>query len=183
MVWLEEKEDWDLLNENRIPIGKTHPRGTALPPGTFHQVVHICIFWEGKLLIQQRQIWKKSWPGKWDVSVGGSVLAGETSRQAAEREIREELGVSLSLRGKLPRLTMIYADCFDDWWIIERKEPLATLCLQESEVKDAKWVDAEEVMAMLQSGEMIAHPAWKGILGAWKESNGEGKMESSIMPE
>ena len=36
-------ELWDLYDENRIPLGRTHPRGTPLPEGTYHLAVIVVI--------------------------------------------------------------------------------------------------------------------------------------------
>ena len=47
------------------------------------------------MLIQKRAHEKKAWPDLWEVSAGGSALAGEDSWQAAEREVFEELGLKL----------------------------------------------------------------------------------------
>ena len=49
---LKEIENWDVLDENRQLTGRIHPRGTPMAKGEFHQVVHICIFHGGKLLVQ-----------------------------------------------------------------------------------------------------------------------------------
>ena len=76
----------DLYDENRAPLGRTWERLAPKEPGTFDSVVHVCVFSQwGRMLIQQRAPEKALWPGRWDVSAAGGVLAGETSRQAAER--------------------------------------------------------------------------------------------------
>lgn len=41
----------------------------------------------------------------WDITVGGSAIADETSQQAAEREVKEEIGYTLNLRNRRPALT------------------------------------------------------------------------------
>ena len=80
-------ELWDLYTEDRQPTGLTMVRGSEHPEGYYRLVVHVCIFnSRGQMLIQQRQPFKDGWPNMWDVSVGGSVVAGESSREAAERE-------------------------------------------------------------------------------------------------
>ena len=81
----------DLYDENRMPLGKIAGRHAPKGAGEYRMVVHVCVFdHEGRLLIQQRSKEKGAWGGYWDVSVGGGVDAGETSRQGAEREFREE---------------------------------------------------------------------------------------------
>ena len=78
----------DLYDENRVPLGRTAERYGKKGPGEYRVVVHVCVFdHQGRLLIQQRTPEKILWPDRWDVSIGGGVDAGETSRQAAEREL------------------------------------------------------------------------------------------------
>ena len=104
----------DLYDENRVPLGRTAERGGAKGPGELRMVVHVCIFDSaGRLLIQRRTPEKFIWPGLWDVSVGGGVDAGETSRQGAEREVREELGFPLDLSGRRPTVTVNFDGGFD----------------------------------------------------------------------
>ena len=50
----------------------------------------------GRTLITQRSADKRWAAGWWEVP-GGGVLAGETSLQAVVREVREEVGLDLSL--------------------------------------------------------------------------------------
>ena len=81
-------ELWDLYTENREKTGKTMVRGEKQPNGYYRLIVHICIFNdECKMLIQQRQPFKDGWSGMWDLTVGGSVIAGETTQMAAQREL------------------------------------------------------------------------------------------------
>jgi isopentenyldiphosphate isomerase len=64
-------------------------------PSLLHKVVHVLVFstW-GELLLQKRSLRKDVAPGKWDTSVGGHVAPGEDLLFSAQRELREELGVS-----------------------------------------------------------------------------------------
>ena len=90
----------DLYDENRIPLGRTAERHAPKGENEHRIVVHVCVFdSRGRLLIQKRTAEKRVWPNLWDVTVGGGVDAGETSRQGAEREFREELGYPLDLTG------------------------------------------------------------------------------------
>ena len=83
-------ELFDLYTAEREKTGRTMVRGEAVPEGCYRLVVHVCIFDpEGRMLIQQRQPFKKSWSNLWDITVGGSAVAGDSSRSAAERETME----------------------------------------------------------------------------------------------
>jgi isopentenyldiphosphate isomerase len=63
-------------------------------PSLPHRVVHVLVFnGEGALLLQKRSMLKDVAPGKWDTSVGGHVEPGESIRDAAKREMLEELSI------------------------------------------------------------------------------------------
>src|SRR5262249_4130993 len=70
-----------------------------------HRAVHILIFNQaGEVYLQQRSRWKDRHPLKWDSSAAGHVADGERYNDTAQRELKEELGVTVALQkiGKLP---------------------------------------------------------------------------------
>ena len=149
----------DLYDENRVPLGKTAERYGKKDPGEYRTVVHVCLFGtDGRLLIQRRTEQKHIWPGRWDVSIGGGVDAGETSRQGAEREFREELGYPLDLTGIRPSVTVNFGGGFDDFYIVKRDLDIAQLHLQEEEVAEVRWVTREEALELLERDEFITYP-------------------------
>jgi Isopentenyldiphosphate isomerase len=155
----EENELWDLYSRDREKTGKIHRRGDSLKEGEYHLVVHICIFnSKNELLIQQRQPFKEGWPNMWDVTAAGSALQGETSQQAAEREVAEEIGLKIDLSNNRPNFTINFARGFDDYYLLEQEVDLASLHLQEEEVQAVRWVSKDEVLAMQAQGTMI--PYW-----------------------
>lgn len=149
----------DLYDENRVPLGKTAERYGKKSPGELRIVVHVCLFdSRGRMLIQRRTESKRIWPGLWDVTVGGGVDAGETTRQGAEREVREELGYALDLSGLRPSVTVNFEGGFDDFFIAVRDLDLHTLSLQAEEVSAIRWVTLEELHAMVDDGSFIPYP-------------------------
>ncbi len=152
-------ELWDLYTKDKEKTGKTHQRGLPMPENYYRLAIHVCIFnSKNQLLIQQRQPFKKGWPNMWDVTVGGSAVAGDSSTQAAERELFEELGIRLDLSQERPFLTMNFSGGFDDFYIIEQDIDLAGLRLQPEEVRQVRWADQDEVIKMQAQGVMI--PYW-----------------------
>ena len=167
-------ELWDLYDRDRIPTGEIHQRGTPLPQGRYHMVVHVVIFnTRGEMLIQQRQPFKEGWPNLWDVTVGGSAVAGDNSRTAAQRETMEEIGLDIDLSAEQPKLTLPFDVGFDDVYTLTMDVDLASLTLQESEVQAVRWASEEEVLAMLADGRFIPyHRAFIQLLFALRNSRG-----------
>ena len=159
-------EFWDAYNRDRIPTGKTLVRGQPIPEGAYHLVVHICLFnARGELLIQKRQPTKEKWPGLWDLTAGGCALQGENSRVAAEREIREELGLHLDLEKHQPYFTVNFKTGFDDIYRLETEVDLHNLTLQPEEVQEVRWATWEDIQSLLQTGRFIPyHPGFLRLL-------------------
>lgn len=52
---------------------------------------------KGDILLQKRSLTKDLEAGKWGISCGGHVTKGQTYEEAVARELKEELGISVSL--------------------------------------------------------------------------------------
>lgn len=165
-------ELWDLYTRDRKKTGKTMIRGEEPPEGYYRTVIHICIFnGKGEMLIQHRQPFKSGWSDMWDVSVGGSAVAGDSSSDAAERELREELGLEMSFADIRPALTLNFKHGFDDIYIIKREVDSSELKLQYEEVKEVKWADADEIKRMIDEGSFIPyHKSYIDLLFFRKDS-------------
>lgn len=148
----------DLYTRDRIKTGRTMIRGDKQPEDTYRLVVHICIFnKDGQMLIQQRQSFKSGWSNMWDFSAGGSVISGEDSRTAAEREVKEELGVDISLENKRPALTLSFSHGFDDVYLCEKEIDIDSLQLQYEEVQAARWASIGEILEMIDEDNFIPY--------------------------
>lgn len=87
-------EWFPLVDEKGNVIGKTTRQHAHSQPGILHPVVHLHVFnSKGEVYLQKRPASKDIQPGKWDTSVGGHVMLGETVEQALLREAQEELGI------------------------------------------------------------------------------------------
>lgn len=151
-------EIWDLYDEDRIKTGETMVRGEAIPKGFYHLVVHVCIFnSRGEMLIQQRQPFKSGWANRWDVTVGGSAVSGDTSQVAAEREVAEEIGYQISLEGIRPSLTINFDDGFDDFYLVQQDLDITKLKLQYEEVQAVKWASRDDILTMIDDETFIPY--------------------------
>ena len=86
-------------------------------------------------------------------------MAGETSRQGAQREVLEELGLSLDFTGVRPVVTVNFDGGFDDFYGIRRDVSLEELHLQKEEVSAVRWASLQEVLALLEGGQFLGYPA------------------------
>ena len=151
-------ERFDLYDARRRFTGRTIARGEDVPDGLRRLVVHVCIFnQKGQILIQQRQRFKAGWPNMWDISMGGGVQAGETTQQAARRELMEELGLDFDFEDQVPAVTTTFRKGFDDIFIIHLEPDLDTLRLQPEEVQAVRWADLAEVLSMIENGTFIPY--------------------------
>lgn len=178
-------ELWDLYDENRISFGTTMVRGDKQPENTYRIVVHACIFnSDGEMLIQQRQPFKSGWSDMWDVTVGGSAVAGDTSCKAVERELAEELGLDLSFDGIMPALTVNCDGVFDDVYIAVRDDiDISKLKLQYSEVQCVKWASRDEIINMINGGSFIPYTeSFIDLLFFMRSNKGVRTKEDTSVP-
>ncbi len=167
-------EKLDLYTEDRIPTGRTVVRGNPVPKGLCRLVIHVCIFnSKGEILIQHRPPFKDGWRNLWDISCGGSAIAGESSRKAAERETLEELGLSISLENERPLLTVNFDRGFNDFYVITKDVSLSELKLQKEEVDGARWATLDQILEMIDREEFIPyHKDLLKLLFKMKDING-----------
>ena len=151
-------EKWDLYTLDRVKTNRVITRGDDIPKNLYHLVVHVCIFnAKNQMLIQQRQSFKEGWPNMWDLTVGGSAMIGENSRQAATREVAEELGLKIDFENIPPVITKYFSEGFDDIYILEKEIDISNLILQYEEVQAVKWVSFEEILDMIRLKKFIPY--------------------------
>ncbi|KAL3599537.1 hypothetical protein D5086_007455 [Populus alba] len=148
-----EEERLDVLNK----IGEVHR------DGDYHRAVHVWIYSEStqELLLQRRADCKDSWPGQWDISSAGHISAGDSSLVSAQRELQEELGISLP-KDAFELIFIYLQECvindgkfinneFNDVYLVTTVDPipLEAFILQETEVSAVKYISFEEYRSLL----------------------------------
>ena len=92
------------MDRNDQPLNPID-RATIHRENLLHRAVHIFILnRHGELLLQKRSYRKDKFPRCWDSSAAGHVNAGESYRDCAMRELKEELGITAGLAdlGRIP---------------------------------------------------------------------------------
>ncbi len=123
--------------------------------GQIHRIVRIMVEDpDGRMLLQKRSQHVRLFPGCWDPSAGGHVDEGESYEEAAERELREELGISgisLTEMGyyrsdntvegrRLNRFNKLYRAIIP---------PKTNVTFDTYEVTEVRWFAAEEIKQLI----------------------------------
>ena len=116
-----------------------------LGKGMYHRVVSIyCLTPDGKILITQRAD-SKSHPHRWEVTCG-SVLAGETEKEGAIRELKEETGLSAGEDDLYPlyKYTDDKRHCVYYGFMTRVDSPDIPIELEPDEIESYKFMPLEE---------------------------------------
>ncbi len=147
----------DIVDENDVVIGRSSIHKVQ-SEGRRHRIVRISLEDPaGNVLIQRRQDHKELYPGRWDSAAAGHVDTGETYQIAAERELKEELGVVTQLH----KVKYYPSEGKFGWRILKRFNTLykglisrdTTFELQTDEVAEVRWVSVAELRDLV-----VNHP-------------------------
>ena len=144
----------DIVSKEGIPTGKSALKSEIHSKGHYHNTAHIWLYTtQSEILLAQRSAKKKICPLLWDVSVAGHVAAGERIEVAALRELKEEIGLDLSIN-KLRKIGV--SECFQSYpnglidneihhtYIAELVVDISDLQLDITEVEDVKLVSTSK---------------------------------------
>lgn len=113
-------------------------------PKSIIPVVSVLIIYKDKILIGKRA--EEPAKGKW-AFVGGHLEKGETLRQAAIRETREETGLKIKIKKKLKTRKVLHGE--DEYrvhfFVAETKNPHLRL---NAETIEAKWLEPEQILSL-----------------------------------
>lgn len=139
------EEIFDIVNDRDEVIGQ-RPRSEVHRLGLKHRAVHVFVFnGRGEIFLQKRSMLKDCFPGTWDSSASGHLDAGEAYDDCAVRELREEIGLSVT---EAPRRVFRIEACPETgqefcWLYLCRSE--GPFQLQASEIDRGEWFHPDAV--------------------------------------
>ena len=160
-------EYWNLYDYKGNKKDKIAIRGTKLNDDDFHLVVNAWIVNDnGEFLITQRCA-EKSHPLMWECT-GGSALIGESSLQAAIREVKEELGINVSEEDAIfiGETRRFYESCPDilHVWLFKSNEKIENIKIQEEEVNDVMWASREKILQLFKDNKFEANSFFNKVI-------------------
>lgn len=150
------QEYLDVLNEKGEKTGERVTYEEAHKKGIPHRVVHVWILnaTNKHFLLQKRNSSRRAYPNHWDMSAAGHVSAGETSVEAALREAREEIGITLAKEDLCYLFTIdqhlvlnegtFVAHDIQDVFLVHKDINISQLMLGKDEVEELRWVGIDE---------------------------------------
>lgn len=143
----------DKLDNKRQMLNRTTERSEKIG-GEYRQSVHTWIMnSKGEFLIQKRSPNKKFFPNMWS-QTGGGVDEGETTLQAALRECKEELGITIDLSNIELILSFKRKFDFVDVWLVKQDIDISNIVLQEEEVSEVKWSSIDEIRGLMKTDKL-----------------------------
>ena len=149
-------EYFDVLNEEGNKTGVVKSRGEVHRDGDWHRAAHVwAIDSKRELLMQKRAPNKDSHPNKWDMAIGGHLLAGDDSITAAIREAKEELGLDLDKKdleylfaGKTQIILndgKFINNSFSDTYLLKRDFDISEISFDKAEIVELKFISFLEL--------------------------------------
>ena len=152
-------EMWDLLDCFGNKTGQVVEREN-IPDNFAHLGTDIWIVNSNdEILIQKRSSTKRHSPNFW-ANTGGSVIAGETSKSAIIREVKEELGLTISendlqfikqIKAKHSGTPLVFIDTF----LTKKDVDIQEISIRESELSEVKWATWEECEELFNLGQFL----------------------------
>lgn len=149
----------DVLERNGNSTGLIKSRDKIHRDGDWHRSVHVWIKNNrDEILIQKRSAIIDLFKNYWDISLVGHVLSGEKSITAAQRELKEELGIE----ARVNELRFIgtvksalkdgpyYDNQFCDIYFLFCDTELIEMKKQKEEVAQIKFIPLNELETFMQ---------------------------------
>ncbi len=133
-----------------------------------HRAVHVFLFSSaGELFLQKRAQTKDEFPGYYDSSAAGHVNPGESYHEAAERELKEELGIEAPLE----KVAELPASQETGWEFVFFYSAITDVAvkLNYEEIEEGRFYSLDEIRTLLLSDGDKCTPSVKTLLDIYQK--------------
>ncbi len=171
----------DVVNEKDIVIDQ-QPRSTVHQLGLWHRGAHVFLFTaDKKLLVQKRSADRAQSPSLLDCSVSEHVKAGESYLAAAQRGLKEEMGVEGIELKELAKFRMNYGINDNEISVLyEGIVDPAQVQFDPVEIESLQYLGMDELKEILNTESEKLCGWFIELLNLYL--HGKGKMEVSVTP-
>ncbi len=152
----------DILDSKGNKTGESCSMKEVHDKGLIHKSVHVWILnSKNELLIQKREKNRLAYPLYWDISASGHISAGQTSLEAAQREVKEELGLSIHSSSFIFLFTLeeqivlnngaYINNEFQDVYLVKYDLAITDIKLLDGEVEEVKFISIDEFREMINT--------------------------------
>ena len=147
----------EIVDENGNFTGQVMDKEEAHDKNLLHNEVGIFIINEKKeILLEKRSANKRFNPNKWGLCAG-HVDAYETLEEAALREIKEEVGLDVSIEELIPygekEVTIKDSNSHITYfYYVKCNKKEDEFIIQEEELSKVKWFNIDEIIMMIKEG-------------------------------
>lgn len=144
-------ELFDIVDDNDNVTGQAL-RSDVHASGLLHRGVHILLFNEGcRLLVQKRSADRKQYASLLDCSVSEHVKSGENYLEAAQRGLREEMGVDGIALQQIVKFILNYGPNDNEIsTVFEGKVDSASVRFDPGEIESIEWFGLDELKSAME---------------------------------
>lgn len=147
----------DIYDEENNPTGEIVEREKAHDLGFWHrEVLIIIINTKNEVLLQKRSYKRRYLPGKWALCAG-HIMAGETEKKAAIRELKEE--INLEIKEKDLKLIETYKKNdpknkkHSYVYLLRTDKRINEFKIQLEELTDLKYININKLIKLTKEGD------------------------------
>ena len=159
-----EEELLDIYDINGKSLGKVLNREAchAEDAGVFHKAVHVIIVnpTTKEVLLSRHSPQKRRGANLWNIPAAGHVAVGEKLADTCEREVMEEIGLSIQANKFSLKVELLNAPRweFREIFLAETAAlDISNAVLDPKEIGELKWIPYRDFEELLYSAEFVPH--------------------------
>ena len=156
----------EFVDEENRPLGVL-PENEVHRQGLLHRSVQVLVFDKAhRLLIRKRQGNRNLYPGRWDLSASGHVLAGESAADAACRKLEQELGITPAGLRLVMALKGTPVTSFEFVYLFNAGKILTFPSSSQVQMEDTAYLDRDDMSSLAAEYPDILTP---GLVYLWRK--------------